>query len=110
MPPQLGISLFPPKAIPIYRIYRFEVYQREQYDLLEPHKKKKHLNYQVFGEKSYEKIVVRIFLDDYNMVYKSFYYYLKGMDEEMAFFLSLELIERLKGGLKFRDDHVLKLK
>lgn len=110
MPPQFGISLYPPQAPALFTIHRFSVYQREQYDLLEPHKKKKNLNYQVCGEKSYEKIVVRIFLDDDKMVYKSFYYYLKGMDEELAFYLSLELIERLKGELKFRFDHVLKLK
>lgn len=108
MPPQLGISLLEPQTEPILLIYRFRVYSRESFVLLEPHKRKRNLNFQINGDADFEKIVFRMYLDERKRVYKSRYYYREGMDKETAEYLVMELLERLKKTYKFRDDHECK--
>lgn len=108
MPPQLGISLLEPKTEPILSIYRFRVYSRESFVLLEPHKRKRNLNFQINGDADFEKIVFRMYLDERKRVYKSRYYYREGMDAETAHYLVKELVNHLKDKFKFREDHICK--
>ena len=108
MPPQLGISLSEPATEPILSIYRFRVYSRESFALLEPHKRKRNLNLQINGDSDCEKIVFRMYLDERKRVYKSRYYFREGMDKETAEYLVKELLERLKKTYKFREDHECK--
>jgi hypothetical protein len=108
MPPQLGISLLEPKAEPILSIYRFRVYTRETFALLQPHERKRNLNFQIYGDSDCEKIVFRMYMDENKCVYKSRYYYREGMDKETAEYLVMELLECLKKKYKFRDDHECK--
>lgn len=108
MSPQLGISLLEPKTDPILSIYRFKVFARESFALLEPHKRKRNLNFQINGDSECEKIVFRIYMDERKRVYKSRYYYRDGMDAETAEYVVLELIKRLRNTYKFRKDHECK--
>lgn len=108
MTPHLGISLSEPKTKPCFKIHRFSVYQRESLALLEPEVQKRNLNYQINGASEFEKIVVRVFLDECGQIYKSRYYFLEGMDNEMAHYLALELIHLLSQKHKIRHDHQLK--
>jgi hypothetical protein len=75
---------------------------------LEPHKRKRNLNFQINGDTDYEKIVFRMYMDERKRVYKSRYYYREGMDTETAEYLVMELLLRLKDMYKFRDDHECK--
>lgn len=108
MSPQLGISLNEPATEPILSIYRFRVYSRESFALLEPHKRKRNLNFQINGDSDFEKIVFRMYMDERKRVYKSRYYFREGMDKETAEYLVKELLERLKKTYKFREDHECK--
>ena len=105
---QLGISLLVTQSEPILSIYRFKVYSRESFALLEPHKRKRNLNFQINGDSDFEKIVFRMYMDERKRAYKSRYYYREGMDKETAEYLVKELCERLKKTYKFRDDHECK--
>ena len=108
MSPQLGIIFHKIEPKAIFSIFRFKVIARESFDLLEPHIRKRNLNFQINGEGDFEKIVVRIYLDEKSLVYKSRYYYLQGMDSEIANYLAQELMIRLKAKYVFRADHILK--
>lgn len=108
MPPQLEISQQIPKTEPIFSIYRFRVYSRESFTLLELHKLKRNHNFQINGDSECEKIVFRMYMDERKRVYKSRYYIREGMDKETAEYLVNELCERLKKTYKFRDDHECK--
>ncbi len=108
MSPQLEISQQAPQTEPIISIYRFKVYTRESFALLEPHKRKRNHNFQINGDSECEKIVFRMYMDERKRVYKSRYYYQQGMDKETAEYLVMELLERLKKNYKFRDDHECK--
>ncbi len=108
MSPQLGINLLEPNTEPILLIYRFRVYSRESFALLEPHKRKRNHNFQINGDSECEKIVFRMYMDERKRVYKSRYYYRQGMDKETAEYLVMELLERLKKNYRFRDDHECK--
>lgn len=108
MCPQLGISLFEPKLCPLFKIHRFRVFSRESFSLLEPHMQKRNLNYQIFGDNPYERVVIRVFLDEAKQVYKSRYYYLPELDQELVSYLVMAFLEWLKLQYVFKKNHHIK--
>ena len=84
---------------PIDRIYRFHVYSRGKFDLLEPEHQAKNINFQINGERQ-EQVVVRLWKNE-SGVYKGRYYYSTGMDREQASYLAREWINRLRKKMSF---------
>ena len=98
-----GISLMESKDNELLKIHRFKVYDAGNYHLLSPEEQSRNRNYQINGNED-EKIVVRIFFNLKKELHKARYYYLNGMDKELAKYLSLELIARLKHQFKFAKE------
>ena len=99
MSAQIGIQGSKFTTDPIDQIYRFQVYSRGKFDLLEPEQQVKNLNFQINGRND-EQVVVRLWKNE-SGIYKGRYYYNHGMDREQAGYLAKEWIIRLKKKMTF---------
>lgn len=88
----LGINLAPFKSPPVMAIDRWKVYNAGKV----PHVSYENqtLNFQVNGSKN-EKITVRFFISPDQKIVRIKYYYLKTTDEELAYYVVMELILRV---------------
>lgn len=102
-----GISVSVKKDKELFKIHRFSVTDAGRHHLLSPESQAQNRNYQIIGEED-EKLVVRIFFNEKKQLHKARYYFLSGMDKELAKWLTLELMERLKMQFKFAKEFELK--
>ena len=70
--------------------------------MLEPHKRKWNLKFQINGDSDCEKIVFRIYPVEHKRAYKSRYSYRQGMDSETAEYLD-GVIRKVKGDLNVQE-------
>ena len=101
----LGINLAAIKSEPVMAIDRWQVYDAGTV----PHVTYNHRskNYQINGKLN-EKIVVRFFITTQQTIIKVKYYYLRGTDEELAFYIVMELISRVARKYPVDTDYVIK--
>lgn len=101
----LGINLSPIDTVPLMTIGRWKVYDAGRV----PHVRydNKNINFQIHGN-SYEKIVVRFFFSDDETILKVKYYYLKGTDPELAFYISMELISIIARKYPLDKNYIIK--
>lgn len=101
----LGINLAPFKSPPVMTIDRWQVYNAGKVPNVsyENHT----INFQVNGS-AYEKITVRFFISPKQSILKVKYYYLQGTDEELAFYIVMELVSRISQKYPFDSDYILK--
>ena len=102
MSAQIGIQGTKFAAEPIDQIYRFKVYSRGKFDLLEPEHQAKNFNFQINGRQD-EQVVVRLWKHESGF-YRGRYYYSKGMDREQANYLAREWVNRLKKNMRFAKE------
>ena len=102
MSAQIGIQGSKFTTTPIEQIYRFQVYSRGSFDLLEPQHRAKNINFQINGRKD-EQLVVRLWKNERG-IYKVLYYYSRGMDREQAGYLAKAWINRLKKKMSFTNE------
>ena len=95
----LGINLSKISTAPLMSIGRWSVYDAGRV----PHVyyQYRNINYQIHGT-TLEKIIVRFFLSDKGTIIKVKYYYLRGTDQELAYYITMELITRVS--IKFPLD------
>ena len=101
----LGINLATIKSEPVMTIDRWKVYDAGNI----PHVIYDHCtkNYQING-KTNEKIVVRFFITPKLTIIKIKYYYLKGTDEELTFYIVMELVQRVSRKYPLESNYVIK--
>jgi hypothetical protein len=101
----LGINLAVIKSEPVMVIDRWKVYDAGTVPhITYDHRTK---NYQVNGNAK-EKIVVRFFITPKQSIIKIKYYYLKGTDEVLAFYIVLELVQRVSRKYPLDSNYVIK--
>jgi len=101
----LGINLATYKSKPVMTIDRWKVYDAGTVPHVTYDYRTK--NYQVNGN-SNEKIVVRFFITPKQSIIKIKYYYLKGTDEELAFYIVMELVQRVSRKYPLDSNYVIK--
>jgi hypothetical protein len=101
----LGINLAAIKSEPVMSIDRWKVYDAG----IVPHIRYdcRTKNYQINGKIS-EKIVVRFFITPKQSIIKIKYYYLKGTDEVLAFYIVMELVQRISRKYPLDSNYVIK--
>lgn len=101
----LGINLSKFKTPPVMTIGRWTVHDAGRV----PHVSYLHrnINFQIQGT-SLEKIVVRFFISQQDTILKVKYYYLTTTDNELAFYITMELITRIAGKYPLDRNYVIK--
>lgn len=101
----LHINLATIKSEPVMTIDRWKVYDAGSVPhVIYDHRTK---NYQINGKLN-EKIVVRFFITPKQSIIKIKYYYLKGTDEELAYYVVMELISRVARKYPLDANYVIK--
>ncbi len=101
----LGINLAPVTSPPAMTIDRWKVYEagRVPNVTYEYHT----INFQINGGPT-EKITVRFFITPEQSILKVKYYYLRNTDEELAYYIVMELILRLSRKYPLDENYIVK--
>jgi hypothetical protein len=89
----LGIRLSKFAEKPIYKLYRFNVFDAGHVPYIHPESSRRNFNFQIEGE-SNEKLVVRIFLNKEFKIIRCKYFHLETFDTELAYYLTLIILEK----------------
>ena len=100
----LGIRITPFETKPVFIIDKWKVYNAGALPIENPHR---NLNLQIERDDN-EKIVLRIFLNDKVEISHAKYYFIKGVDEELSFYLCMSVIHRLSNKYSLSTDFIIK--
>lgn len=101
----LGINLAPFTSTPVMTIDRWKVYNAGKVPNItyENHT----INFQINGGPT-EKITVRFFITPEQSIIKVKYYYLRNTDEELAYYVVMELILRVSRKYPLDKNYTIK--